>query len=182
MRIDAKKVIEERLVDSTGLNKYCKIMQRLKTVDVSRDVVFQSQFNGFYKVRRNLDWRRIFYDLLETIKAKPVNFETILNTMFEKTGSIEATFASKMLTTINPDKPILDSHVLQHLGMQLVGRSKYEQLKNAIALYSEIEKWYAEFLSTKDAKECIAVFDRTLPGYKWLTNTKKVEFFLWQNH
>ncbi len=178
MKIDAKRIIQDQLVDSTGLNRYCKIMQRVKSVDVSKDIIFQSQYNGFFKVRRNYEWRRIFYELLESLKTQPANFTTIITTLFEKTGSIEAVYSSKMLTTLNPNKPILDNFILQRLGMQLIGKNKYEQLQNSIALYDEIEKWYDEYLCTEDAKECIDVFDRILPEFKWLSNIKKVEFFL----
>lgn len=52
-------------------------------------------------------------------------------------------------------------------------------MKNAVELYSDIEKWYQEFLLTEDAKTCIALFNSTLTQYKWVSDVKKVDFFLW---
>lgn len=179
MKIDANKIIEERLAASMGLDKYDEIMRQVNTVDVSRDADFQRQFNGFYIVRRNADWRKIYYELFETMKTKPATFAIIIMKLFEKTGNIEASFSSKMLATLNPDKPIWDRYVVQNLGLRLTGKSKQEQLENAIELYSDIEKWYSNFLGTDDAKECLTVFDVTLPRYTWLSDVKKIDFFLW---
>ena len=36
--------------------------------------------------------------------------------------------------------------------------------------------WYADFLQTENGKDCIAEFDRTLPGYVWMSDVKKLIF------
>ncbi|WP_217587475.1 hypothetical protein [Lentibacillus saliphilus] len=179
MKIDVNKIIEERLAGSMGLDRYADIMSRVNSINVSRDEDFQRQFNGFYKVRRNAAWRKIYYEVFETMKAERATFAIIIKTLFEKTGNIEASFSSKMLATLNPNKPIWDRYVVQNLNLKLTGKSKHEQLENAIALYAAIEEWYSEFLSTDDAKKCIAAFDRNLPKYTRLSDVKKVDFFLW---
>lgn len=61
----------------------------------------------------------------------------------------EPSFSSKMLATILPEKPIWDRYVVQNLNMQLTGATKEEKLKNAIMLYADMEKWYADFLETE---------------------------------
>ena len=128
MKLDANKIIEERLAASLGLDKYDQIMHRVNFVNVSNDTDFQRQFNGFYIVRRNADWRKVYYELFETMKTEPAAFSKIITTLFEKTGNIEASFSSKMLATLYSDKPILDSHVVQTLGLQLTGKSKQDRL------------------------------------------------------
>lgn len=106
IRIDANKILEERLASSMGIDKYARIMQRFNKVDVSQDKDFQREFNGFYIVRRNAEWRKIYYDLFESMRTGPATFSKIINFLFEKTGNIEASFSSKMLATMNPDMPI----------------------------------------------------------------------------
>lgn len=179
MKIDANKIIEERLAASMGLDKYAWIMRHVRVVKVSTDLDFQRTFNGFYRVRRNADWREIYYEFFETAKKQMVTFEQILRLLFEKTGQIEASFSSKMLATLCPDRPIWDSLVLQNLGIKLTGKTQQEKLDNAVALYADIEKWYRDFLDTENAKECLSVFERTLPEYTWLSDVKQIDFFLW---
>lgn len=136
MKIDANKIIEERLAASMGLDKYDEIMRQVNTVDVSRDADFQRQFNGFYIVRRNADWRKIYYELFETMKTEPVTFAIIITKLFEKTGNIEASFSSKMLATLNPDKPIWDRYYKSLTGRPVsIDRQYYR-----IIPYGEGEK------------------------------------------
>lgn len=177
--IDPKKILEKRLASSMGLDKYSRIMRDFNKVNVSSDKDFQREFNGFYIVRRNAEWRKIYYDLFEKMKTEDATFSKIITYLFEKTGNIEASFSSKMLATIYPDKPIWDQYVIRNLNLKLAGKTKQETLNNAIKLYSDIENWYQNFLLTDDAKECIAVFNSSLPKYSWVSDLKKVDFFLW---
>jgi len=84
-----------------------------------------------------------------------------------------------MLATIIPEKPIWDRYVVQNLNMQLTRTMKEEKLKNAIMLYADIEKWYADFLETEKGKECISEFDQVLPDYKGISKIKKIDSILW---
>lgn len=52
-------------------------------------------------------------------------------------------------------------------------------MKNAIMLYADIEKWYADFLETEKGKECISEFDQVLPDYKGISKIKKIDSILW---
>ena len=179
INIDAKKVIETRIAESMGFDKYMQIMEMVRKTDVSSDPDFQRTFNGFYRVRRNAEWRKTYYDLFETVKDSDSSFKSIIKTMYDATGNIEASFSSKMLATINPDMPIWDRYVVQNLCLNMKGKTKVDQLKCAIDLYDQMRSWYADFLQTENGKDCIAEFDRTLPGYVWMSDVKKSDFYLW---
>lgn len=47
INIDAKKVIETRIAESMGFDKYKQIMEMVRKTDVSSDPDFQRTFNGF---------------------------------------------------------------------------------------------------------------------------------------
>ena len=121
INIDAKKVIETRIAESMGFDKYKQIMEMVLKTDVSSDPEFQRTFNGFYRVRRNAEWRKAYYDLFEKVKVNNPSFEFIIKTMHEATGNIEASFSSKMLATINPDMPIWNRYVVQNLCLNMTG-------------------------------------------------------------
>lgn len=179
INFDVNKVFQERLAVSMGLDKYQFIMEQVKKIDVSVDADFQRTFNGFYVVRRNEAWRKVYYEHFEKVKGGTPTFSGILTHLYECTGNVEPSFSSKMLATIFPDKPIWDKNVVQNLNMGLVGTTKEERLANAIALYVDIEKWYADFLQTDKAKECIEAFDRVMPDYKHISSIKKIDGILW---
>lgn len=179
MNFDVNKIFQERLAASMGLDKYRFILERVKKTDLSIDADFQRIFNGFYVVRRNEAWRKFYYEHFENVKNDSPTFESILTHLYKCTGNIEPSFSSKMLATIFPDKPIWDRYVVQNLNLKLTGTTKEERLKNAIALYADIEKWYEEFLQTEKAKECIEAFDRVMPDYKCISSIKKIDSILW---
>lgn len=177
-KINPNKVIEDRLVVSFGLEQYGYIISQWKIVDVSTDGDFQTKFNGFYRVRRNAEWRECYYGLFQRGKTEKLSFADIITHLYEQTGNIEPSFSSKMYATLNADKPIWDQYVLMNLNMQLDGRGE-ERLQNAINLYARIEAWYKDFLESKNGKECIDTFDKALPSYSWISRTKKIDCFLW---
>lgn len=84
-----------------------------------------------------------------------------------------------MLATIDSTKPIWDQYVLKNLNLELKGKTQKEKLENAIRLYSEIEKWYNDFLQTQKAVECIKVFDKIFPDYVHVSDIKKIDTILW---
>lgn len=169
IEFDVKQVFQDRLASSMGLDKYQYIMNNVRRVNISTNADFQRTFNGLYIVRRNEDWRDIYYKL----------FEEIITYLYKYTGNIEPSFSSKMLATIIPSKPIWDQYVVQKLNMKLGGKSKEEKLENAIVLYDNIEKWYEDYLLTSKARECIETFDQLLPDYKHISNIKKIDSILW---
>ncbi len=179
LTFDVKKVFQNRLASSMGLDKYKIIMDCVFKTDVSNDMKFQCLFNGFYMVRRNASWRKIYYSYFESVKNANPTFADIITYIFEKTGNVEPSFSSKMLATICQDKPIWDRYVVQNLELELVGKTPKEKVHNAIELYKEMEEWYFDFLKTDRAQECINEFDIVLPDYRWISDIKKIDAILW---
>ncbi len=140
---------------------------------------FQRAFNGYYRVRRNEEWRRHYYELLGKARREHYSFDEIITSLYRMSGNVEASFSSKLLHTIDATKPIWDQYVLQNLGLVLTGKTQEEKLKNAIVLYKQIEKWYEDYLKTQEAQENIAVFDQMLPEYTWVSDVKKIDCLLW---
>ena len=163
-----------------GLDKYALIMQKACEVDVSKDLEFQRIFNGFYIVRRNADWRKQYYSLFEEAKVDPdISFAKLLYELNQRTGNVEASFSSKLLATLKPEMPIWDRYVIQNLGIKVPAANDPERLEKVVDLYDGIAAWYNDFMSTDNAKECLTKFDEVLPDYRWLSNVKKIDFFLW---
>lgn len=179
INFDVKKTLQNRLATSLGLNKYKYIIDQVHEINISENTDFQKTFNGFYIVRRNETWRKIYYEYFESIKATKPTFREIITYIYEKTGNIEPSFSSKMLATLCSEKPIWDRYIVQNLNLKLTGKTQQEKLENAIKLYDSMEKWYSDFLQTAKAKECVEVFDNELPDYKWLSDIKKIDAILW---
>lgn len=180
MRIDTENLVQNLVSKALNIKDYEKIIKIFDKKDISLDGDFQKTFNGFYRVRRNDNWRKSYYAYFENNKLrKDITFEEILYHLYDVTGQIEHSFSSKMLATINPDMPIWDVYVLNHIGLELSGKTKEEQLKNRVELYNEIILWYDNFLKTGEAHQTISLFDSIMPNYKWLTPIKKIDYIIW---
>ena len=68
---------------------------------------------------------------------------------------------------------------MENVDLKLVGKSQEEKVKNAIALYEDLEKWYSYYLDTVSAKNCLKVFDKEMPQYQWISSVKKIDCFIW---
>ena len=181
--IDGAVMFEQVLVSALGLDSYAHIVRRVWETDVRRDPVFQKFFNRFFRVRRNQQWREQFYRIFEEAKphAKEITFERILLDIYNSTGRTEASFASKLLASVNPDKPIWDSKVLAFFGLKPPLGTVGERHDAIVKIYGEIEDWYQKYLPTSDARKNLDIFNRQLPHYTWLSNVKKIDFMIWSN-
>ena len=65
LHLDPHRIIEARIAESMGFDKYKMIIEHVRKVDVSADLDFQRTYNGFYRIRRNAEWRAAYYGLFE---------------------------------------------------------------------------------------------------------------------
>lgn len=179
LHLNAQNLLEQRLAESLGLDKYAFIMKSVREVDVSANEMFQRQFNAFYKVRKSTGWRNNFYGLFERVKNEPIPYEDILKYLYDSTGFVESSFASKMLATLDDQCPIIDQYVLKNLGLAITGTGKAARLENTVQTFYTLCDWYDDYLETKEAKDNIAWFDRILPSYAWISDVKKIDYLLW---
>ena len=79
MRYSYSKFKKEAIIRYLALDKYNYIRETVFTCDVSKDDYFQKTFNSFFKVRRNKNWRKKFYNYFERIKNNPeISFDMII--------------------------------------------------------------------------------------------------------
>ena len=164
-----------------GVEKYLKIMELFKnTNNVSMNKDFQREFNGFYRVRRNEQFRKKYYFLMEKNKGKKLNFKEILHEL-RKFGKLEASFTSKLIATIEPDLPIWDKFVLGYFGLKSPSckLSDNERLDQAVITYDKIKEKYNELIKKEEGQLMIKIFDEYYLKNN-ITSIKKMDFFIWQ--
>ena len=175
--IDTEAVIAKLKVRRKAMKSYTEIMELSVT---PLDPEFQRKYDAFYRVRRNEEWRKEYFRLMDVFhKRKTTAFGEILLRLYQTTGQIEASFASKMLATLDADMPIWDSNVLQVLKYKLSGKTPELKMSNAVVLYDKICSWYKTYLRTDHAKTLIDRFDAEFPEFITMNPTKKIDFILW---
>lgn len=137
------------------------------------------RFSGFYKVRRSASWRDQYYSLMESAKTQSLAFPQVLRALKERTDRIEASFASKLVATLDPRTPVIDKFVLSHFGLRLPGRSTEDRESRTIEIYNELCRRYEDLLGSPLARMICAKFAQTYPWAN-ITDLKKVDLLLWQ--
>jgi hypothetical protein len=181
LELDKADIDKALPIIQNGLEKYWRIQKELMETDVAEDRGFQTRFNAFYKVRRDKDWRSVFYDLLQREKTCRRPFADVLRSLFSNTGKFEASFASKLVASVNPEKPVIDSIVLKICKLKLPSPTAPAEirLQKIDELYRELSRIQTEFLDTDNGRYLTDRFAELYPG-RPVTRRKMLDLVLWK--
>ena len=183
-----------------GINTYLELMQNIEKLNID-----ESKYRSFYKMNRGLPdeyYEEYFTCLKEYLKREDIKqlrsndvekiasiFEETLRRLKTKSGRIEASFSSKLLSTVNPNIAVWDSNVLSHLDNVKAPYSikdKEKQIQKTVETYKNLINAIND-LKNNEGKEYIKIFDKTISDAKLesnyplskITSTKKIDFVLW---
>jgi hypothetical protein len=162
-----------------GLQQYVWLQANRYASDLRSDLLFRRQFNYFYRVRRNKEWQDKFYELLESLKGTRVSFPDVFNALYRATGRYEASFASKLLATLNPDMPVIDSIVLGNLHLRLPPVRSKDRVSRIHQLHVKLLASFTAYLATEDGKYLVTRFRETYAGID-ISEIKLLDLVLWQ--
>lgn len=163
-----------------GLAKYSWLQIELRNRNVARDGEYQTKFNGFYRVRRDLAWRREFFDILEDVKHKPVAIGDIFQRLHHVTGRMEASFVSKLVATVDPSQPVIDSIVFKNLGLRLPRRGEAStRIEQIVDLHRRLDAEFCHYLSSEQGYYLVTQFERFYPS-SGISEVKMLDLILWQ--
>ncbi len=107
IQLDEAAIEKALPLAAAGLKTNCWLQAALAEADVAHHREFQTRFNAFYRVRRNPAWQSAFYGLLQENKSKRQSFADVLRALHAVTGRAEASFASKLVASVDPDMPVI---------------------------------------------------------------------------
>jgi hypothetical protein len=116
---------------------------------------------------------------MEKSKSKVPAFESTLNHLHIELERVEASFASKLVATVNPFMPVWDSVFLKNLNINPPSYYDKNRIKKIIGKYYEIVEWYNTFLNSEEGRLAVSLFDEKFNNND-LTSLKKVDLILWQ--
>ncbi len=166
------------------LARYDWLRKSLPTTNVAEDRNYQRTFNGFYVVMlKSAGWYRVYYSILEREKCNdPVSFSEILIELWGRFDTVETSFVSKLVATINPEMPIYDANVRECLGLVAPsGKPKKERLLQAVKTYNDLKKKTYKLTQNVRFGELRGAFDETFPKFRHFTDIKKLDLFMWKS-
>ena len=163
----------------TGIERYRFIMEKVQRTDVSSDEGFQKTYENFYTLGRYpKEFRREYFVYMERSKGTKTSFEETLS-YFLKYGTLEASFSSKLVHTLDPEQPIWDGNVTgRHFGYRLPACNTKDREKKILERYGRYKRDFLKYMASDEGKAVIRAFDEAFPKTGF-TDLKKVDFVLW---
>lgn len=172
------EALERRRSD---LDRYARTIDQLHLTNVAYDENYQRLFNGLYGVRRNKPWRNAYYKIFENKKREnAISFRSVLLEIFEATGRVEASFASKLLATVDPTRAIYDSVVRTNLGFPTrIGKS-LDRIGDLNSDYNEIQRILSNEVKVPIFRDIRLRFNQKFPDLIHFTDIKILDLLIWQ--
>ena len=163
-----------------GLNQYLWLQSRIIGQDpFHQDAEFRRRYNHFYRVRRGLVWQEVYYELMARSKNEGLQFHVVLDLLRQATGRCEASFASKLIATITPHAPVIDSVVLRNLGLRLPYANSSDRMARICKLHQKLGMLFGEFLDAENGKYLVGEFKTMYPDAS-ITEIKMLDLVLWK--
>lgn len=112
-------------------------------------------------------------------RGKPVLFPDVFDALCRATGRCEASFASKLLATLDPRMPVIDSIVLRNLQLRLPAAHSKNRVSRIHQLHSRLESCFIDYLTTENGKYLVKRFRETYDGTA-VCEIKMLDLVLWQ--
>ena len=167
---------------------YRAIAAAIASVDLRSECAepVRRKFNAYYGVRRNAAWREAFYARFEAAKQSPLTgvdlFADIVRGIEADTGRVEASFISKLVATLDPERPIIDSVVRRWLAPLTLAPPFHGSIDAVIIYYQGLNEIMTDLALTPQARAWSAAFDAAFPtprGQSAIPAMKRLDFLIW---
>ena len=178
--LNNQKAIIEKLPPKM-LNTYYWLQDNLYLRNVSSDAEYKRKFSGYYRMRFvSKQYRDRFFSLFEAIKNDTkLSFVDVAKQLSQVDGRHEFSFISKMLHTIDPNRPIYDSQVDQALHIHRTYAPTIAlQIQQAEEILTQIFFVYQRLEASAEMVKPLAAFDQIIPS-RSMSIAKKLDFLLW---
>jgi len=162
-----------------GLNQYLWLQNQVHHCNAFVDAEFRKRYGGFYRLRRNLEWRDHYFRIMEETKDTKLQFGEVLRLLHQHTNRVEASFTSKLVATLDPTQPVIDAIVLQNLGLSLPARTTPDRLTQVEQLHNDIKRRFTTLLGSDQGQNLVRLFRHRWPDAH-ITDIKMLDLVLWQ--
>lgn len=171
-------------LDQESIDVYKFIQKEFNKGDILKNHLFQFIFRSFYRLDNaglTKEFKKRYFELLD---SKETNIEKILKELYEiKTirdkKSLQLSFITKLIHTINVNEPIFDSNIASLINLRINDKGNLDnRVKSRIEAYNKIKDFIRNLL-----KEDLEIFNQLRNKFnvnsKEVSDTKVIDFILW---
>ena len=183
IKVNKGQIFRELVKDKKSFELYVKIREGFKVGEIVNNEAFQKTYKIFYRLGRNFGdrLRKKYFQLLQEQEKdiKKVLVELSRITGANNKNSVWLSFASKLIHTVDNEKPIYDSMVAEalHLRVRYI-KDINKRIENSLETYNSLKKRIPEILEDQEIETMVDDFKRRL-GLD-ISDVKMLDFMLWK--
>ncbi len=174
-------------INSESIDVYLWLGNEYNKGNVKNNLVFQFVFRSYYGLDSaglTDEQKKCFFELLAD---KEVSLEKILEELYElptlrkkNKNTIQFSFATKLLHTINNNKPIFDAKVSAVIHKNKRGNDRESKIKSCLEIYNFLKNLYSDLLNNEKIKKLISKFRSKFDVTEnQMTDIKILDFIIW---
>lgn len=186
----------DRILDNVDedldIRIYLTLLNRFRNVDVTRDTEFQNKYCRYWSLfgaGLSQNFRAEYFKLMERLKRRPLpSIGEVTRILYEVPSNssgrkaLQFSFASKLLHTLDPHRPIYDSHVATFYRFSVPNPTKSfeDRLQGFLGFYDFLMVEYKKVLTTQVLMQPIARFRHQFSVSDEYTDEKIVDTLIWR--
>ena len=172
-------------IEQESIDVYIFLHREAQKGDVAQDNVFQFVFRSFYRLDSAGLGPKIKKKYFRLLGKKCQDLKIILEKLHEiKTlrnlNTVQFSFATKLLHTLDPRNPIYDSKVALATHIHTGGNTPESRIQSCMEKYEELRQIHATLLKNVGIQRVISRFrNKFKVSSQVIPNVKIVDFLLW---
>jgi hypothetical protein len=180
---DNQEEIFSRL-DQESIDVYMFLRKEYSKGPIEKNYVFQFVFRSFYRLDNaglSKDQKTKFFELLS---EKEIDLRKIISTLYDLPTlrglhSVQFSFASKLLHTIDETTPIWDQNVKEATDINCNCDSKEGKIDAGIEAYQDLQQIHMTLADDLQVKKIILSFKLKFKNCAEIPDAKALDFILW---
>jgi len=173
-------------ITQESVDVYLFLKKEYKKGNIKNNTLFQFVFRSYYRLDNAGLSDKLKVRYFELMAEGKNNLEDIILELYEfknskKQKTIQFSFATKLLHTLDNSKPIFDAEVSRVFHKSRQGENKNEKIKSCLDIYKFLESMYSDLLKDEKIKKIILKFraEFNVKDKNEVSDTKVLDFIIW---
>ncbi|MDD3608083.1 MAG: hypothetical protein PHQ20_04850 [Candidatus Moranbacteria bacterium] len=178
-----KEILEK--IGQESIDVYLFLKKEFKKGNIKNNKVFQFVFRSYYRLDSAGLSEGIKNEYFDLMAQQVTNLKKILLELYKiKTlrnkNTVQFSFATKLLHTIDENNPIWDTEVVRVMKIKISGLGYKEKIESCYESYEKLKQRFEDLLVDKRSKKVIFQFRNKFKVNKnQISDVKVLDFIIW---
>ena len=169
-----------------SVSVYIFLKNEYKKGNIIKNTLFQFVFRSYYRLDNaglGDDLKKKYFELMA---SKQTDLKKILLELYKvltakKVNTVQFSFATKLLHTLDNELPIFDAEVSRVFHKSVSGKNKEQKIESCLKINQFLIDSYSEILKDDQIKNVIKKFRSkfNIEGMNKISDTKILDFIVW---